>query len=77
LLNTINDPRELRQLDRGNCATGAGAAAVSARFGEPDRRASVIESGTVELTIALHYVFDTPHDRLVWDVVIRPTAYKC
>jgi 1-deoxy-D-xylulose-5-phosphate synthase len=24
--------------------------------------------GTVELTIALHYVFDTPHDRLVWDV---------
>ncbi len=24
--------------------------------------------GTVELTIALHYVFDTPRDRLVWDV---------
>src|SRR5260370_42664021 len=24
--------------------------------------------GTIELTIALHYVFDTPHDRLVWDV---------
>ena len=24
--------------------------------------------GTVELTIALHYVFDTPNDRLVWDV---------
>jgi 1-deoxy-D-xylulose-5-phosphate synthase len=24
--------------------------------------------GTVELTIALHHVFNTPHDRLVWDV---------
>jgi 1-deoxy-D-xylulose-5-phosphate synthase len=24
--------------------------------------------GTVELTVALHYVFDTPHDRIVWDV---------
>jgi len=24
--------------------------------------------GTVELTVALHYIFETPHDRLVWDV---------
>ena len=24
--------------------------------------------GTVELTVALHYVFNTPHDRIVWDV---------
>ena len=24
--------------------------------------------GTVELTVALHYVFDTPNDQLVWDV---------
>jgi 1-deoxy-D-xylulose-5-phosphate synthase len=24
--------------------------------------------GTVELTVALHYVLNTPHDRLVWDV---------
>ena len=24
--------------------------------------------GTVELTVALHYVFDTPEDRIVWDV---------
>jgi len=28
--------------------------------------------GVVELTVALHYVFDTPRDRLVWDVGIRP-----
>ena len=24
--------------------------------------------GVVELTVALHYLFDTPHDKLVWDV---------
>jgi 1-deoxy-D-xylulose-5-phosphate synthase len=24
--------------------------------------------GTVELTVALHYVYNTPHDRVVWDV---------
>jgi 1-deoxy-D-xylulose-5-phosphate synthase len=24
--------------------------------------------GVVELTVALHYIFDTPHDRLIWDV---------
>ena len=32
--------------------------------------------GTVELTIALHYVFDTPHDHLVWDVGHQTYAHK-
>ncbi|MEI7968546.1 MAG: 1-deoxy-D-xylulose-5-phosphate synthase [Betaproteobacteria bacterium] len=32
--------------------------------------------GTVELTIALHYVFDTPTDRLVWDVGHQTYAHK-
>ncbi len=32
--------------------------------------------GTVELTVALHYVFDTPHDRLVWDVGHQTYAHK-
>ena len=32
--------------------------------------------GTVELTIALHYVFDTPHDRLVWDVGHQTYPHK-
>ncbi|TLD43965.1 MAG: 1-deoxy-D-xylulose-5-phosphate synthase [Accumulibacter sp.] len=32
--------------------------------------------GTVELTIALHHVFDTPHDRLVWDVGHQTYAHK-
>lgn len=32
--------------------------------------------GTVELTIALHYVFNTPHDRLVWDVGHQSYPHK-
>jgi len=32
--------------------------------------------GTVELTIALHYVFDTPHDRLIWDIGHQAYPHK-
>jgi 1-deoxy-D-xylulose-5-phosphate synthase len=32
--------------------------------------------GTVELTVALHYLFDTPHDRLVWDVGHQAYPHK-
>ena len=32
--------------------------------------------GTVELTVALHYVFDTPHDRIVWDVGHQAYPHK-
>ena len=32
--------------------------------------------GTVELTVALHYVYDTPHDRLVWDVGHQAYPHK-
>lgn len=32
--------------------------------------------GTVELTVALHYVFDTPHDRIVWDVGHQAYGHK-
>src|SRR5678815_4000622 len=32
--------------------------------------------GTVELTVALHYVFDTPADRIVWDVGHQTYAHK-
>jgi len=33
--------------------------------------------GTVELTIALHYVYNTPYDRLVWDVGHQATPTRC
>jgi 1-deoxy-D-xylulose-5-phosphate synthase len=32
--------------------------------------------GTVELTVALHYIFDTPHDRIVWDVGHQSYPHK-
>jgi 1-deoxy-D-xylulose-5-phosphate synthase len=32
--------------------------------------------GTIELTVALHYVYDTPHDRLVWDVGHQAYPHK-
>ena len=32
--------------------------------------------GTVELTVALHYLFNTPHDRLVWDVGHQAYGHK-
>ncbi|MGD7037178.1 1-deoxy-D-xylulose-5-phosphate synthase N-terminal domain-containing protein, partial [Alkalicoccus sp. WONF2802] len=32
--------------------------------------------GTVELTVALHYVFDTPRDQLVWDVGHQAYPHK-
>jgi 1-deoxy-D-xylulose-5-phosphate synthase len=32
--------------------------------------------GVIELTIALHYVFNTPDDLLIWDVGIKPTDIK-
>ena len=77
LLKTINNPAELRALDRRQLPQLA-----------EELRAFLIESvrqtgghlssnlGTVELTIALHYVFDTPDDRLVWDVGHQTYAHK-
>src|SRR5215218_916971 len=32
--------------------------------------------GTVELTVALHHVFNTPHDRLIWDVGHQTYPHK-
>ena len=77
LLELIDDPAALRKLDRE-------ALKQLAR----ELRGFLIESvaqtgghlssnlGTVELTVALHYVFDTPHDRLVWDVGHQTYAHK-
>ncbi|MBL8398249.1 MAG: 1-deoxy-D-xylulose-5-phosphate synthase [Candidatus Accumulibacter sp.] len=77
LLDTINDPTQLRKLDRRQLPQLA-----------DELRAFLVESvsrtgghlssnlGTVELTIALHYVYDTPHDRLVWDVGHQTYAHK-
>ncbi|VVE47835.1 1-deoxy-D-xylulose-5-phosphate synthase [Pandoraea communis] len=77
LLNTIDDPAALRRLERRQLAPLA-----------EELRAFVLESvsrtgghlssnlGTVELTIALHYVFNTPEDRIVWDVGHQSYPHK-
>ena len=77
LLETINSPADLRRLDRKHLPQLA-----------IELRAFLIDSvsktgghlssnlGTVELTIALHAVFNTPEDRLVWDVGHQCYAHK-
>ena len=77
LLSTLNEPADLRRLSRSELDRLA-----------HELRDYVIKSvsqtgghlssnlGTVELTIALHYVFNTPHDRIVWDVGHQTYPHK-
>lgn len=77
LLQTIDDPADLRRLSRAELKTLA-----------QQLRAYVLDSvsktgghlssnlGTVELTVALHAVFDTPYDRVVWDVGHQTYPHK-
>jgi 1-deoxy-D-xylulose-5-phosphate synthase len=77
LLHTIDEPASLRKLDRA--ALGRLANELRAFLLESvSRTGGHLSSnlGTVELTIALHYVFDTPRDRLVWDVGHQSYAHK-
>jgi 1-deoxy-D-xylulose-5-phosphate synthase len=77
LLETVGDPADLRGFDRKQLAQLA-----------TELRAFIVDSvaatgghlssnlGTVELTIALHYVFKTPEDRLIWDVGHQTYGHK-
>jgi 1-deoxy-D-xylulose-5-phosphate synthase len=77
LLETINSPADLRRLPRTQLPRVA-----------DELRAYLLDSvsrtgghlssnlGTVELTVALHYVFNTPEDRLVWDVGHQTYPHK-
>ena len=77
LLDKINSPADLRKLQRPQLKPLA-----------QELRAFVLDSvsrtgghlssnlGTVELTVALHYVFNTPYDRLVWDVGHQTYPHK-
>ncbi len=68
-LDAINDPAELRRLPRARLAPLA-RQLRQFLLDSVSRTGGHLSSnlGSVELTIALHYVFDTPRDRLVWDV---------
>src|SRR6476469_9582904 len=77
LLESINSPADLRALSPDQLQTVA-----------DEIRAYILETmsrvgghtgaslGAVELAVALHYAFDTPHDRLVWDVGHQAYAHK-
>ena len=77
LLDRIHSPADIKPLDRRELKALAG-----------ELRAFILESvsrtgghlssnlGTVELTLALHHVFDTPHDRIVWDVGHQSYPHK-
>ena len=77
LLSTIESPADVRRLSRAELDQLAVELrdhvlqSVSATGGHLSSNL-----GTVELTIALHYVFDTPHDRLVWDVGHQTYPHK-
>ena len=77
LLESVNDPADLRGFDRKQLAQLAielRAFIVDSVSGTGGHLSSNL--GTVELTIALHYVFTTPHDRLVWDVGHQTYGHK-
>ncbi|HSD59818.1 MAG TPA: 1-deoxy-D-xylulose-5-phosphate synthase [Burkholderiales bacterium] len=77
LLNTIDTPEQLRRLERRELprlAEELRAFLLETVAGTGGHLSSNL--GTVELTIALHYVYQTPHDRLVWDVGHQTYAHK-
>src|SRR4029450_1601919 len=77
LLESINSPADLRALQPDQLRTVADEirtyiletmSRVGGHTGAP--------LGAVELAVALHYAFNTPHDRLVWDVGHQAYAHK-
>ncbi|HJQ58792.1 MAG TPA: 1-deoxy-D-xylulose-5-phosphate synthase N-terminal domain-containing protein, partial [Vineibacter sp.] len=77
LLDDINDPADLRRLDEGNLwrvADELRAETISAVSVTGGHLGAGL--GVVELTVALHYVFDTPRDRLIWDVGHQAYPHK-
>ena len=77
LLNTLNAPADLRRLSRDDLDRVANELrdfvihTVSKTGGHLSSNL-----GTVELTVALHYVFNTPYDRIVWDVGHQTYPHK-
>jgi 1-deoxy-D-xylulose-5-phosphate synthase len=77
LLSSINSPADLRSLTRAqlpNLATELREHVLQSVSKTGGHLSSNL--GTVELTIALHYVFNTPEDRLVWDVGHQTYPHK-
>ena len=77
LLDTINNPADLRKLPRHQLAPLADELR-SFLLDSVSKTGGHLSSnlGTVELTVALHYVFNTPQDRIVWDVGHQTYSHK-
>jgi 1-deoxy-D-xylulose-5-phosphate synthase len=77
LLDTINDPADLRKLPRTQL-TPLATELRQFLLDSVSKTGGHLSSnlGTVELTIALHYVFNTPEDRIVWDVGHQTYSHK-
>ena len=76
-LNTIHYPSDLKQLPLESLPTVCAEVRdfiIQELSHNPGHLGSSL--GTVELTVALHYVFDTPNDQLVWDVGHQAYAHK-
>jgi len=77
LLKTIDDPAALRRLDRRGLRRLADELRIFLLESVSQTGGHLSSNlGTVELTIALHHVFDTPHDRIVWDVGHQTYPHK-
>ena len=77
LLDTVNSPKQLRALDRKQLPELA-AQLRTFLIDSVSQTGGHLSSnlGVVELTIALHYVFNTPDDRVVWDVGHQTYPHK-
>jgi 1-deoxy-D-xylulose-5-phosphate synthase len=77
LLDTVNYPADIRALDKSQLkqlADELRAEMISAVSVTGGHLGAGL--GVVELTVAIHYVFDTPNDRLVWDVGHQAYPHK-
>ena len=77
ILSTINYPSDLRKLDKKllkPLCQEIRTFIVEQLANNPGHLASSL--GVVELTVALHYVFETPEDRIIWDVGHQAYGHK-
>lgn len=77
LLEQIDSPADLRKLPLGSLPQLCGEIReflIRSLSANPGHFASSM--GAVELTVALHYVFNTPYDRIVWDVGHQAYGHK-
>ena len=77
ILNKIKDPEDLRKLtvdELPQLCKELREDIVQELSVNPGHLASSL--GAVEITVALHYVFDTPEDRIVWDVGHQAYGHK-